>query len=469
MARFARLLATLLLACAGIARGAESESALGDLSSPYQEVRLAAVRRLARAGPEVREKLIALYPTADFRTKALVLDVFATREDAAGLELLFRDLVTEDRGVAASQRGLLSSLFGAVRDLAKRELAPRVRSDWRMEEALRVLPAREPTARTVLASLARSPDAALGEAARRAADRIADLDRARARLAGLVAEGTATERVRARVLLGHLARHDVERGMLAVHEAGSEGYYDGMYSRLECIVRESGEAGVYLRVLAHVIRDDPWPEDGVPGSPTASYGNLEPVPRDLGHLGVRQVAAQALGDVGTGHPQLAASLAGWLYENAHQYTEYENQLEFDIALSLAALGEQGPLQVAIGEFRDRLEQLGRGGWALLERERISARLAGAYGRLGRHREAADLYRKILAESGQFDPVTRYNLACALARDGQPDAAMQSLRLAVRYGYGKDPSQITWLERDGDLESLRDLPEFEALVREARRR
>ncbi len=59
--------------------------------------------------------------------------------------------------------------------------------------------------------------------------------------------------------------------------------------------------------------------------------------------------------------------------------------------------------------------------------------------------------------------TLYNLACAQARSGLPEAAIASLESALAHGLQR-PLQIA---TDADLASLRDRPEFAALVARAR--
>ena len=57
----------------------------------------------------------------------------------------------------------------------------------------------------------------------------------------------------------------------------------------------------------------------------------------------------------------------------------------------------------------------------------------------------------------------YNLACAQARSGLPEAAIASLGSALEHGL-QQPLQIA---TDADLASLRDRPEFAALLARAR--
>ena len=58
-----------------------------------------------------------------------------------------------------------------------------------------------------------------------------------------------------------------------------------------------------------------------------------------------------------------------------------------------------------------------------------------------------------------DPMLLYNLTCMYARLGNQEEALSHLESAVDKGYGhKD-----WLQHDSDLDSLRELPRFKAIV------
>ena len=58
-----------------------------------------------------------------------------------------------------------------------------------------------------------------------------------------------------------------------------------------------------------------------------------------------------------------------------------------------------------------------------------------------------------------DCLARYNLACSLARAGRPDDAIDALSRAILLGY----DDLAHMEADPDLESLRDHPDFHALL------
>lgn len=58
-----------------------------------------------------------------------------------------------------------------------------------------------------------------------------------------------------------------------------------------------------------------------------------------------------------------------------------------------------------------------------------------------------------------DFLARYNLACSLALAGRPEEAVDSLSSAILLGY----DDLAHLEVDPDLDSLRERPDFRALL------
>lgn len=67
--------------------------------------------------------------------------------------------------------------------------------------------------------------------------------------------------------------------------------------------------------------------------------------------------------------------------------------------------------------------------------------------------------RLLVERLPKDFLARYNLACSLALAGRPDEAMKSLSKAILLGY----DDLAHLEVDPDLDSLRERPDFRALL------
>ncbi len=111
-----------------------------------------------------------------------------------------------------------------------------------------------------------------------------------------------------------------------------------------------------------------------------------------------------------------------------------NQLDFDIDFFERLLSRNG----------DSLDVL-----------RLLAELVSKKGLVER---AAELDAKVV-ELLPEDCLARYNLACSLARAGRPDEAIDSLSKAILLGY----DDLAHMDVDPDLDSLRDLPEFRALL------
>ncbi|MBZ0268930.1 tetratricopeptide repeat protein, partial [bacterium] len=96
-------------------------------------------------------------------------------------------------------------------------------------------------------------------------------------------------------------------------------------------------------------------------------------------------------------------------------------------------------------------------------------LGTLYGAMGRLTDTERVYRASVARFNSGDPAkpaALYNLACQLALGGQNDSALDTLQEAVAEGL-IDPEM--WIANDPELDSLRGLPEFDAIVAELRRR
>ena len=83
--------------------------------------------------------------------------------------------------------------------------------------------------------------------------------------------------------------------------------------------------------------------------------------------------------------------------------------------------------------------------------------------LGRLEEGLSVDEKLVSLIPR-NPIVHYNLGCSQALLGRTDEALDSLRQAIRLGY----TDLDYMRRDADLESLREEPGFEALIEELRR-
>jgi tetratricopeptide (TPR) repeat protein len=86
----------------------------------------------------------------------------------------------------------------------------------------------------------------------------------------------------------------------------------------------------------------------------------------------------------------------------------------------------------------------------------------------RHLEAKEFekalaqYRRVL-ELDARNSIAHYNIACTYAQMERIDEALDALETSVECGY----RDVDWMEKDADLDNLRDLPRYKALVKRLR--
>ena len=78
--------------------------------------------------------------------------------------------------------------------------------------------------------------------------------------------------------------------------------------------------------------------------------------------------------------------------------------------------------------------------------------------LGRTPEARDWAERAVALDPD-DPAVLYNVACTYAQLGLVDKALDCLEKATLYGAGHRP----WVEKDPDLDPIRNHPRFAAIL------
>jgi hypothetical protein len=459
-----RVLTVLLLAAAAypaLAGDVRIDRLVEDLSSPFADRREGAVARLAArvdaAAPALREA----YRGADFERKALILDVFARGAAREGIDLVTGDPGAEDRGVVHAQRRLVSALFLAVRGAVAEGLPMLAdRDDWRSEEALRALPARAPSSRRALLSALESKVARRAEAARRVAGAVSDVDRLREALVAVRGGGDERLAEGAREMLRHLIRHETERALRAVLEAGGRsGSYDGMYGLLSELPGE--DLGAVCATLVSIVTGRTPPEGGVPGGRDGG-GLLETDIFD--ELEMAERAAACLGEIGG--PAVAEELREYYERMGSRDPDRYDDTRWPIALALGALGVREPLLDLIRQYSKKLGIFGEEdgesplrsfltGW-------VHEALSSAWSRLGNFERAEHHLRASLADRDR--PIVRmYNYACLLSRMGKVEESVAALRAAVEGGYALDPSNVRWMQRDGDLAGARATEDFARLL------
>ncbi|NTW87178.1 MAG: tetratricopeptide repeat protein [Holophagaceae bacterium] len=167
-----------------------------------------------------------------------------------------------------------------------------------------------------------------------------------------------------------------------------------------------------------------------------------------------------------------------LYEAAYFYARHcfaagklERAIEyFEWAAALRPEDFQAILLVAQAYHslgvEDEAERARRQGLALVEQrlehapDDVRARYLGANAlvALG-EREKGLAWARLARSMDPDDPMLLYNLGCINALAGEPAEALTCLERAVTAGL----TQKDWLLHDGDLDSLRDLPEFQHLL------
>jgi len=434
-----------------LAEADASARAIRDLSSPYLEARERAVKTLSRGGARAAAAMHEAYPAADFRTKALILTAFAKGKPSSGRWLIFADLGCVDRGVVTARRDLATAIYRDASEFATRRVVPRLPAiDWEWEEGIRALPSRAPSARRALTRLQESEVLDYRALGKELATRVSGVDLVRE---GLVKARQTDEPVvaaAAREIERLLIRHDVERAFFAVHRAGGgDGSYDGMFAVVAEVIAREGP--VATEVLFWILNDTAPPEEGVPPARSSRYPFLEPFPLDQSDASVQRRAAFCLGDVGTA---LIAPRLVECYEKfeKEELDPYETPRQ-DLAHACASLGDPEPLKEIIREYESfGMDSAGR------------SRLAACYARLGDFEKAVQYFEE--ANEGLTDEwIYHYNLACAQSRLGRVQQAFVSLKRAINAGYGWDPSNIGWMERDGDLEEVRKLEAYQKLLKE----
>lgn len=85
-------------------------------------------------------------------------------------------------------------------------------------------------------------------------------------------------------------------------------------------------------------------------------------------------------------------------------------------------------------------------------------LGGLYTKTGRIADGLKMDRK-LVKLQPDNATARYNLACSLALSKRKSDAVKALLTAIQLGY----SDYEWMAHDPDLESLKDVNAFKALL------
>lgn len=219
-------------------------------------------------------------------------------------------------------------------------------------------------------------------------------------------------------------------------------------------------------------------------SPRRGYRTFDPLPTSIEPEEVFDLAAQALADVADLSllGEILDAIHGELLET-HQRAgwrprQFEDAYARDIEVILASRGAPARLEERRADLerraldaRRRLRRVGpdeaADEWHYYS-TRVSE-LASVLHQLGKYDEASERYEEVVkigSRLGGSEPaISNYNRACALARAGRRDEALTALARALDPAVSSGFEDLTreWVLEDGDLESLRDDPRFEAAL------
>jgi TolB-like protein/Tfp pilus assembly protein PilF len=146
--------------------------------------------------------------------------------------------------------------------------------------------------------------------------------------------------------------------------------------------------------------------------------------------------------------------AARMFEEAARVRE-DYQARFFAAQSLQAAGNAAEAEAAYRRAYD----VGRRHLELNPDDpRAATMCAVSACRIGRREEGLDWAERAVAADPE-DAGVRYNVACLYALEGEPERAIDCLEEAFTVGF----ANREWIERDPDLDSLREHPRFQTLV------
>ncbi len=152
------------------------------------------------------------------------------------------------------------------------------------------------------------------------------------------------------------------------------------------------------------------------------------------------------------HGEFEAAAQG--FERAAEVRE-DHQARFFAAQSFAALGR---MREATAAYRQALAVVQDHLALNPDDPRAATMCAVTHCRLG-DLEAGLAWAERALKIDPEDPGVRYNVACLYAVEDRREDAIGALEAAVATGFGN----VEWLERDPDLESIREDPRFGALM------
>ncbi|MGH7296292.1 MAG: HEAT repeat domain-containing protein, partial [Polyangiaceae bacterium] len=166
---------------------------------------------------------------------------------------------------------------------------------------------------------------------------------------------------------------------------------------------------------------------------------------------VMRAAAEAIGWVGD---QSALETLHGLMKND------DPTLKLVVAVSLARLGEKGPLLAQLAAAKKAVADAPTDHAA-----RFELGLIDLYAKDDKS-GAAEFAR--LVKDQPDDYTSMYNLACAESLLGEPDAATADLKKSIQGGQGQWQDMSWHMDLDDDLDAIRDLPAVKAMLDDLRK-
>ena len=233
--------------------------------------------------------------------------------------------------------------------------------------------------------------------------------------------------------LQKIARHP-DKGYKAIYQIARAQLLDGRPEEAQLTLRElsgrvGGKANIFSELSSRI------------GSLLSARDRLQESPDD-------EDARLALA---------GAALELHLVDEAAEAVEFTGStplIEARRHLMLGSIaGAKEDYATALAEFEWTLPYLGHDHYVLVQ-------LSGLYLYANQPEKAVAICDRLIRE-GQNDPVVYYNKACAHAMNAERDEALKALMSAVRRGY----KNMKNLQKDPDLESVRDDPRFVAILDE----
>lgn len=239
----------------------------------------------------------------------------------------------------------------------------------------------------------------------------------------------------------------------------------------------AGLGETYSSLYQDVERNEAWLDKSIEASLKALMYDAT-LPEAYAALGLGYYSKRLFDDAVTASKKaieldpnnfLGYWILGRIYNNTDRYTESVNLFHKVLELNPDFYSVYGDLQIVYGRMgeKEKYQRILQQGLATYERylsqhpddSRGHMYYATDLAQVGRKEEAKEQAAKAI-ELSPDDPLMLYNAGCFYAQMGDTKAAIQSLRDAIAVGYGN----FEWLQRDTDLDSLRDEPEFKELIK-----